>query len=148
MLSLVLVNLAATLPTLGQDTTRKQVWTDSLTAPDRFGGPDSVGGTIEGDRDARDAGFTIPGVQDAWDGWFEWKDRVQEEHGLALGSKYSCGLPMIIRQQSPEMFAAADGHIGPTLWVFDGGKQQYVFFALMAALRVRMHQVFPQGTPQ
>ncbi len=56
---------------------------------------------------------------------------------------------MIILQQSPETFAAAHGYIGPTLWVFDGGKQQYVSFALMVALRVMMHQVFPQqGTPQ
>ena len=31
----------------------------------------------------------IPGVQDAWDRWFEWKDRLVEEQGLALGLDYT-----------------------------------------------------------
>lgn len=94
MVSLVLVNLATTLPVHGQETTEKGDWTDSIStpAPSRFGGPDSVGGVIEGDRETRDSGFTIPGVQEAWDGWFEWKDRVQEEHGLALGLDYTAAI--------------------------------------------------------
>jgi porin len=94
MLSLVVVNLATTFPVNGQATAEQRPWTDSISTPkpSRFGGPDSVGGTIERDREARDSGFTIPGLQEAWDGWFEWKDRVQEEHGLALGFDYTAAI--------------------------------------------------------
>jgi porin len=89
ILPFVVISLATTLPVSGQEAPKPGVWTDSLAAPTRFGGPDSVGGTIEGDREARDGGFVVPGLQEAWDGWFDWKGRVLEEHGLALGLDYT-----------------------------------------------------------
>ena len=55
----------------------------------RFGGPNSVGDTIADDREAREPAFRLPSLQDARKNWFEWKDRVQEEHGLALGFDYT-----------------------------------------------------------
>ncbi len=89
LLCLVALGAAAALPLHGQETGGQAAWTDSITAPRRLASPNSVGGTIAGDREARDAGLAIPGVRDAWESWFEWKDRVQKEHGLALGLDYT-----------------------------------------------------------
>jgi len=89
LLPLLALGAAAALPVHSQVTDGQAVWTENITAPQRLASPNSVGGTIAGDREARDAGLAIPGVQDAWESWFEWKDRVQEEHGLALGLDYT-----------------------------------------------------------
>jgi porin len=88
-LFLVALGVATSLPVHGQDSTEETVWTDSIRAPQRLGAPNSVRGTIAGDRETRESGLAIPGVRDAWEAWFDWKDRVQEEHGLALGLDYT-----------------------------------------------------------
>ena len=83
------IGVTLALPVYGQGDTAPEDWTDSLDYPQTFVSPTSVGGTIARDRAVRESGLAIPGVQDAWEGWFDWKDRVQEEHGLALGLDYT-----------------------------------------------------------
>jgi porin len=85
----VMLAVAAAPSARAQDTTGQGAWTDSISAPQRLGSPDSVRGTIKRDREARESGLAIPGVRDAWEAWFEWKDGVQDEHGLALGLDYT-----------------------------------------------------------
>lgn len=87
--ALAALGAAASAPVHGQDTTREASWTDSIQAPQQLLSPGSVGGTIAGDREARDAVLAVPGVRDTLEPWFEWKDRVFEEHGLALGLDYT-----------------------------------------------------------
>lgn len=55
----------------------------------RFGGPDSVGDVIADDRAPSEPVIRLPALEQARKDWFEWKDRVQEEHGLAFGFDYT-----------------------------------------------------------
>ena len=75
-----MVNCTMAMPVNGQDTSGQ---------PGRFGGPNSVGDTIADDREAREPTFRLPSLDETRKSWFEWKDRVQTEHGLALGFDYT-----------------------------------------------------------
>jgi len=80
LLLVVLATFATTMPVRGQNNSGQ---------PARFGGPNSVADTIADDREARESIFRLPWLDDARRNWFEWKDRVQEEHGLAFGFDYT-----------------------------------------------------------
>ena len=50
-----------------------------------FGGPSSTGAQLIEDNQRQTGDF----IQDAMPGWFAYKDRMMDEHGLALGINYS-----------------------------------------------------------
>ncbi len=50
-----------------------------------FGGPDAVGNRLESDRVPTDTPLELDFLKP----WYEWKDDLQEEHGLAFGLEYN-----------------------------------------------------------
>ncbi len=85
----VVVSSITMMPGYAQDTSGQVDWTAGISDAGRFGGPDSVGDTIANDREAVDPTFRLPTLDEARNRWFDWKDRVFEEHGLALGFDYT-----------------------------------------------------------
>jgi porin len=53
----------------------------------RFGGPSSVGGTLE--EDDRREGYRFKGLQETLKPYFDWKARINEKHGLAFSFDYT-----------------------------------------------------------
>ena len=53
--------------------------------PRDFGGPDSPPNRIESDRVATDTPLQL----DALQSWYEWKDKLQNKHGLSFGLEYN-----------------------------------------------------------
>ena len=53
----------------------------------RFGGPSSVGGTLE--EDDRAEGYRFDGLQRGLKPYFDWKARINEKHGLAFSFDYT-----------------------------------------------------------
>jgi porin len=53
----------------------------------RFGGPSSVGGTLE--EDDRERGYRFGGLQKGLKPYFDWKARTNEKHGLAFSFDYT-----------------------------------------------------------
>ena len=88
-LLLALTAVAATGPALAQETGGQEPWTAGIAQPSRFGGPNSVGDTIADDRQRGDPAIRLPDLDKAREDWFAWKDRVFEDHGLALGFDYT-----------------------------------------------------------
>ena len=84
-----MVNFTMALYAHAQDTAAQGESTASDLLSGRFGGPNSVGDTIADDREAGDPHIRLPTLEEARTSWFEWKDRVQKEHGLALGFDYT-----------------------------------------------------------
>lgn len=85
----VLVSFTTTLPAFAQGASGQAEWTAGIAQPGRFGGPNSVGDILADDREAREPAFRVPTLGEARKAWFEWKDRVTEEHGLAFGFDYT-----------------------------------------------------------
>ena len=50
-----------------------------------FGGPNAVGNIIEDDARPKAASIS----QRATQGWFDWKQKLQEDHGFSLGLDYT-----------------------------------------------------------
>ena len=88
-LLLVVVSFTMTWPAFAQNTSGQADWTAGISDAGRFGGPGSVGDTIADDREARDPAFRLPALDEARKDWLTWKDRVQKEHGLAIGFDYT-----------------------------------------------------------
>jgi len=88
-LVVALTAVVATGPVLGQETAGQDPWTAGIAQPSRFGGPNSVGDTIADDRESGDPAFRLPDLDKTRTNWFQWKDRVFEDHGLALGFDYT-----------------------------------------------------------
>ncbi|WP_455197293.1 carbohydrate porin [Kaarinaea lacus] len=61
--------------------------TDTKRVP-QFGGPSSVGGQFNEDKQPREPYFRFEGIQKGLAPWFDWKKRMFEENGLALGVNY------------------------------------------------------------
>ena len=53
----------------------------------RFGGPGSVGGTLE--EDDREEGYRFTGLQRGLKTYFDWKAGINEKHGLAFSFDYT-----------------------------------------------------------
>ena len=53
--------------------------------PRNFGGPDAPANRIESDRVATDTPLQL----DALQSWYEWKEKLQAEHGLSFGLEYN-----------------------------------------------------------
>ena len=58
---------------------------NSEQQPRNFGGPDAPANRIESDRVATDTLLQLDGLQS----WYEWKDKLQSEHGLSFGLEYN-----------------------------------------------------------
>ena len=54
-----------------------------------LGGPFSVGGQLDEDEEIRGLKHRLLWFDRVLDPWFDWKQRVQEKHGLSLGTDYS-----------------------------------------------------------
>ena len=55
----------------------------------QFGGPTSVGSELEEEDEVKESTFRFDGIQRALAPYFDWKARMNEEHGLALGGDYT-----------------------------------------------------------
>jgi porin len=55
----------------------------------QFGGESSVAGQLEADDQVVETAFRFDGVQRALEPYFAFKQRMQEEHGLAFGTDYT-----------------------------------------------------------
>jgi porin len=86
---IIMVSFTMMVPVRAQDTSRQADWTAGISYAGRFGGPNSVGDTIADDREARNPEFRVLTLEEARKSWFDWKDRLQEEHGLAFGFDYT-----------------------------------------------------------
>ena len=123
LLSLVVLGATSPLPASGQDSTRGTRWTDTITYPDLVNAPNSVRGTIAADRRARESDPAAPGLGDTLDGWFEWKHRLQDERGLALGLDYGAvGLGATESLGERQAFGGAVRFFGS--WDLTGRKTQ------------------------
>ena len=56
-----------------------------MVLPANFGGPNAVGNIIEDDARSKAATITRRATQ----GWFDWKQKLQEDHGFSLGIDYT-----------------------------------------------------------
>ena len=83
------VSISAAPPAFAQGTTARAGWTAGIDQPGRFGGPNSVGEVLADDRAPGEPVVRLPDLDEARERWFEWKDQVAEEHGLAFGFDYS-----------------------------------------------------------
>jgi porin len=88
-LILLLLALATAQFASAQQATSEDTEEAARGSAPRFGGPDSVGDVIAGDREPSDPAFRLPTLESARKDWFEWKDRIQEEHGLSFGFDYT-----------------------------------------------------------
>jgi porin len=78
-------------PALSQETSEDS-WTRGLLAYQnipRFGGPSSVGGTLEEDAADTEPVFTLESMRRSLQSYFDFKERMQEEHGFAFGFDYT-----------------------------------------------------------
>jgi hypothetical protein len=55
----------------------------------QFGGPTSVGGALKEDDEAKETVFRFDGLQRHLEPYFDFKARMNEEHGLAFGTDYT-----------------------------------------------------------
>ncbi len=55
----------------------------------QFGGPTSVGGTLKEDDEAKETVFRFDGLQRHLEPYFDFKARMNEEHGFAFGVDYT-----------------------------------------------------------
>ena len=53
-----------------------------------FGGPNSPGGQLEEDDQVKEPAFRFPAFDRTMGRWFDWKRRVNEEHGFQMGGHY------------------------------------------------------------
>ncbi len=54
----------------------------------RFGGPNSPEGQLEEDDQVKEPALRFPGFDRVMGRWFDWKRRVNEEHGFQVGGHY------------------------------------------------------------
>ena len=88
-LSFLLVSSAA----LAQEESDKATETDDDTQSgydelQQFGGPEGVSQTLKRDDEKKDSTFQFDGLQRGLKPWFDWKRRIQEENGVALGVQF------------------------------------------------------------
>ena len=81
---LLMFCLAGTASAQGKQNTLYKSGYDDMP---RFGGPSSVGGTLE--EDDRAEGYRFDGLQRGLKPYFDWKARVNERHGLAFSFDYT-----------------------------------------------------------
>ena len=53
-----------------------------------FGGPDGVSSTLKRDDEKRESTFQFDNLQRGLKPYFDWKRRIQDEHGVALGAQF------------------------------------------------------------
>jgi len=54
----------------------------------QFGGPEGVSQTLKRDDEKKESTFQFDGLQRGLKPWFDWKRRIQEENGVALGVQF------------------------------------------------------------
>jgi hypothetical protein len=72
-----------------------------------FGGPSSVGVELKDDNPPADPYFRTDRLREGLSRWFDWKERLSEEHGFSFGLNYS-GLYQVADADS-EVDEAAGG---------------------------------------
>jgi porin len=61
------------------------LFSSGLVLAANFGGPNAVGNTIEDDARSKAASISRRATQ----GWFDWKQKLQKDHGFSLGLDYT-----------------------------------------------------------
>ena len=85
--SLLLLLLAQ--PAFGQQETEIDDGTQSgYTEVTQFGGPDGVSSTLKRDDEKRESTFQYDNLQRGLKPYFDWKRRIQDEHGVAMGAQF------------------------------------------------------------
>ncbi|UCE89053.1 MAG: carbohydrate porin [Pseudomonadota bacterium] len=78
-----------------------------------FGGPSSVGPTLKEDDEVKTPVFRWDGIQRGLQPYFDWKGRVNKQHGLAFGSDYT-----LLYQGASEGLGGEDDAAGGILRLF------------------------------
>ena len=55
---------------------------------ERFGGPEGVSGSLKRDDEEKETTFQFDGLQRGLKPWFDWKRRIEDENGVALGAQF------------------------------------------------------------
>ena len=77
---------ALALPAAAQEASQTQSGFEDVP---RFGGPSSVGGTLQEDDEVRKPWFRLEGVDRAIQPWFDWKGNLNKDYGLSFGLDYT-----------------------------------------------------------
>ncbi len=87
-ISLAALAFSISSPSLANDEVQPQSQSGYEKVPE-FGGPNSVGGTLKKDDEVRETVFRFDGIQRWLKPHFDFKAKVNEDHGLAFGFDYT-----------------------------------------------------------
>lgn len=88
---ILLVAAILSTPALGQDESDARNDDETQSGYDElpeFGGPEGVSQTLKRNDEKRESTFQWDGLQRALRPYFDWKQRINEEHGVALGLQF------------------------------------------------------------
>ncbi len=87
-IAVVLLGTILSGSALGQDISDAEIGDDTQSGYDDlqdFGGPEGVSQSLKRDDEKRESTFQFDGLQRGLKPYFDWKRRMNDEHGVSLG---------------------------------------------------------------
>jgi porin len=90
-IAVVIMGALLSFPVQGQETPSTETGDDTQAGYDdlhEFGGPEGVSQSLRRDDEKRDSTFQFDGMQRGLKPYFDWKRRMNDQHGVALGLQF------------------------------------------------------------
>jgi porin len=85
---LALIALVLAAPVWSQEESDEDGTQSGYDNLEQFGGPEGVSGTLKRDDEKKESTFQFDGLQRGLKPWFDWKRRIEDENGVALGVQF------------------------------------------------------------